>query len=390
MSSKKIVHSLLLAAVFASVSLFLGCSSNNQYDDGKMRKDMTAAEYAEEMGLGINLGNTLEAYWADPENKYSGSMIIGENTAANYETCWGAVITTQEAITGMKNAGFDTVRIPVYWGNAMESNGEFVIAEQILDRVEEVINYCRNADLYAVINIHHYDEFIVKNYGMDEALQITQKLWTQIAERYRDYSDYLVFEGFNENLGTVRDGDMLTEAETFEYVNRMNQAFVDAVRATGGNNAERLLIASGYWTNIDKTTDPRFILPEDPATDRMMVSVHYPDNAMYWANSIGNQRWLDYTKAQCELLKESFTDRGIPVFLGECTSIYQADHMVADALYTDSTACLEQMYEMMLDYDFVPVLWDVNDNFYSRTECRIKSDSDKALIETLSARLKAA
>ena len=167
----------------------------------------------------------------------------------------------------------------------------------------------------------------------------------------------------------------------------MNQAFVDAVRSTGGNNKTRMLIASGYWTNIDLTTDARFHIPEDKVNDRIMVSVHYVDNAMYWTNNIGGQKWLDYSKAQCELLKKAFTDKGIQVFVGECTSIYDAERFASNAIYTDSTECLEIMYDMMLDYGFIPVLWDVNNNFYSRTKYEIKSESDKALIENLSKEL---
>ena len=148
-----------------------------------------------------------------------------------------------------------------------------------------------------------------------------------------------------------------------------------------------MLIASGYWTNIDLTTDARFHIPEDKVNDRIMVSVHYVDNAMYWTNNIGGQKWLDYSKAQCELLKKAFTDKGIQVFVGECTSIYDAEHFASNAIYTDSTECLEIMYDMMLDYGFIPVLWDVNNNFYSRTKYEIKSESDKVLIEKLSKEL---
>lgn len=163
----------------------------------------------------------------------------------------------------------------------------------------------------------------------------------------------------------------------------MNQTFVDAVRSTGGNNENRLLVISGYHTNIDRTTDERFIIPTDSVEDRIMVSVHYIDNAMYWSKSLGNDKWIEYSKAQCELLKKAFSDKGIPVFIGEIASIYSGENIAADAIYTQSSECLEIMIEMILDYRFVPVLWDINDSFYSRTEFRIKSDSDKVLIEKI-------
>lgn len=382
---KKIISCVCAAVMGLSCLTFTGCG-NNSVDDGKMRKNMTAVEYAADMGLGVNLGNTMDAYYADTNAACAGSSNMGDSITS-YETCWGAIKTTQEIISGMKSEGFNTVRVPVYWGNGMVNDGKFNITDAMFDRVQEIIDYAREADMYVVINVHHYDEFLVKKYSEEQVLKITNKIWTQIAEHYRNYSDYLIFEGFNENLGTVREGDSYTDDEKFDYVNKMNQTFVDAVRATGGNNKTRLLIASGYWTNIDLTTDERFKMPTDSAENKLMVSVHYVDNAMYWTNRIGGQAWLDYSKEQCELLKKAFTDKGIPVFVGECTSIYEDERFAADATHTDSTECLSIMYDMMLDYGFVPILWDVNKNFYSRTEYRINSDSDRALIAELSKEL---
>lgn len=373
-------------AVCLSVVFFSGCNittqtANNTVDNGKMREDLTAQEMAQEMGIGWNLGNTMEAFWEDLGNTTSGCMTIGENTPQDYETCWGAVITTQEMIDGIRDAGFDTVRIPVYWGNMMEDDGTFQISDAYFDRVEEIIEYCRKDALYVVINIHHYDAYLIQNHNKQDVLKATETLWTQIAERFRNYSDYLIFEGFNESLGSSQENDSYTDDQLFDYVNEMNQTFVNAVRSTGGNNAERMLIVSGYWTNIDLTTDARFLMPEDSTQDRMMVSVHYVDNAKYWTNQIGDQSWIDYSREQCELLADAFTKNGYPVFIGECTSIYEPEHIIANADYTTSTECLEQMLQLITEYGFVPVLWDVTDNFYSRTNCTIISDTDRALIQ---------
>ncbi len=121
----------------------------------------------------------------------------------------------------------------------------------------------------------------------------------------------------------------------------------------------------------------------------MMVSVHYVDNAMYWTNQIGTKKWTDYSIAQCELLKNAFTDKGIPVFVGECTSMYDEERFAENAEVTDSSECLEYMLDLMLDYGFIPVLWDVNDNFYSRTTYQIKSPTDSEVIKEISDRLAA-
>ena len=344
--------------------------------------------YVKDMGIGINLGNTMEAYWEDTANKTSGAQTIGSNKPSNYETCWGAVVTTQEIIDGYKNAGFSTVRIPVYWGNMMKDDGAFVINEEYMKRIEEIVGYCLNDNLYAVINIHHFDEFLIKNYKKDDVIQITEKLWTQIAEHFKDYSDHLIFEGFNENLGTQRKEDNYSEKQIYGYVNEMNQTFVNAVRKSGGNNMQRILIVSGYWTNIDKTTDSRFKMPVDSTPDRLMVSVHYIDNAMYWSNKIGSKEWLQYSTSQCELLKKAFTDKGIPVFVGECTAIYDKERIASNAQYTESSECLHVIMNMAVDYGFIPIIWDTNDNAYSRTDYCMKYKSDQEVITEIAKKIK--
>lgn len=382
------ISCILTASAMLAALLLSGCgNADSEVDHGKMRKNMSAMEYAKDMGVGINLGNTMESYWEDKSNNTSGASTIGENTPENYETCWGAIPTTQECIDGMEAAGFDTVRIPVYWGNMMADDGTYQIHESYMNRVQEIVDYCRKNDLYVVINVHHYDAYLIQNHDKEEVLKATKIVWNQIAEHFKDYSDYLIFEGFNEALGSHRESDSLTEDEIYDYVNDMNQVFVDTVRATGGNNKNRILIASGYWTNIDNTTKDSFLMPEDSAEDKMMVSVHYIDNACYWTNRIGGDYWKQYSIEQCELLKEAFTSRKIPVFVGESTSIYEAQRFETGAEITDSSECLSTILNMAVDYDFVPVLWDVNDNFYSRTEYQIKSERDQAVITEVAKRI---
>ena len=167
----------------------------------------------------------------------------------------------------------------------------------------------------------------------------------------------------------------------------MNQTFVDNFRKTGGNNKNRILIASGYWTNIDNTTKDSFIMPKDSAEDRMMVSVHYIDNACYWTNNIGGDYWLDYSTDQCELLKKAFTEKDIPVFVGETTAMYPAENFAENSSVTDSSECLSTILNMAVDYGFVPVLWDVSNSFYSRSEGKFRSDSDNKVITEIADRI---
>ena len=398
MKIKKVISCILAACMILGALSLQGISSVTGVaaDGGVMRDNMTAQDYADEMGLGINLGNTMEAY--DATNCESISFtwppIVGENTPQDYERCWGAEITTQEIIDGMKNAGFNTVRIPVFWGNMMENDGKYKINDELIARVKEIVDYCRNAELYTVINIHHYDEFIIRRNSKEDCVKIFTNLWTQIANYFKDYSDYLVFEGYNEYLGggqinpdTDTIDDMLRR-DGYDWTNTLNQAFVDAVRATGGNNAKRLLIASGYWTNIDNTTNSAFKMPTDTVKDRLMVSVHYVDNNMYWQNQIGSDYWESYSLGQLELLKKAFYDKGIPVFVGETTTStsYASDngaHMAGNSIVNGPSGAMDYMLRLIKGYGFVPVLWDTNDNFYSRTECKIKSQEDEEIIKTL-------
>ena len=351
---------------------------------------LTASRAAEEMGIGINLGNTFEAYNASgcEKSTYTWMPVVGQNTPEDYETCWGAPVTTQEMIDGFRDAGFKTVRIPVYWGNMMENDGTWTVNGEYIARVAEVVDCCLKDDLYTVINIHHFDEFIIRRHNTEECCEIFANLWTQIAEYFKDYPDKLVFEGFNEYLGASQfgeDGELheQSEEDAFASANAINQTFVDSVRATGGNNAERVLIVSGVTTNIDKTTTSKFVMPEDTVEDRLMVSVHYVDNLMYWINLIGTKDWKDYSKYQCSLLKKAFTDKGIPVFVGETTSNYPRSNFGGNAEVKTSSECLEYILTLLQENGFVPVLWDVTDNFYDRTKCEIKDGKNAEVIARL-------
>ena len=168
----------------------------------------------------------------------------------------------------------------------MKNDGKWDIDPAYMGRVKEIVDYCMNDGLYAVVNIHHFDEFIIRRHTVEECEEIFDHLWTQIADCFKDYPDTLVFEGYNEYLGGNQFDDKgelreLLKPEAYELTNRLNQAFVSAVRKTGGRNGERVLIVSGYWTNIDNTTADAFKMPEDTVPDRLMVSVHYVDTVSY-------------------------------------------------------------------------------------------------------------
>lgn len=386
MKIKKIISAVLCSAVVLTSA---GCSQASREAPGasEWNEPPTAQQVAEDMRLGLNLGNTMEAYEATGCEKITFEWIpvLGENTPFDYEQCWGAEITTQEIIDGIKHSGFNAVRIPVFWGNMMKNDGNWDIDPDYIGRVREIVDYCQNAGLYAVINIHHFDEFIIRRNSVEDCEKIFTHIWTQIAEYFKDYPMTVIFEGFNEYLGGSQFNDKgelkdVPQVIGYTMTNRLNQAFVDAVRATGGNNSERVLIVSGYWTNIDLTTAERFKMPDDTVYDRLMVSVHYVDNSCYWSNSIGGKYWEDYIIDQCEKLKTAFTDKGIPVFIGETTAYYPKENFAADAKIKDSSKCLEKVLDKLGEYGFVPVIWDTPDGFYSRTEYKLTRDSDSEVI----------
>lgn len=358
-------------------------------DDSWKYEIITATEMAQKMGLGLNLGNTMEAYEATNCEKitFEWIPIVGSNQPTDYEQCWGANITTQKIINGMKSEGFNTVRIPVFWGNMMKNDGTYTINKEYLARVKEIVDYCEKAGVYSVINIHHFDEFIIRRNNLEDCEKIFTNLWTQIAEYFADYPYTVVFEGFNEYLGGSqfdKSGNLKdqTDANAYKMTNALNKAFVNAVRSTGGYNAQRVLIVSGYWTNIDKTTSSKFVMPEDIVNDRLMVSVHYVDNAMYWSNKIGSDEWLKYIDNQCDKLKEAFLDEGIPVFMGETTAYYPKGNMAKNSKYT-SSECLSIVLEKLTDLGIVPVIWDTQNSssFYNRNTYKIADSSNRAVIK---------
>ncbi len=378
-----------ICAILCSLMLLTACgaSTEAQYDENGnlILNSPTAAEVGDAMNLGINLGNTFDAYNAENCDKitYEWPPIIGENKVADYENCWGGGHSTKKTFDGMKEAGFDTVRIPVFWGSMMENDGTWTINKDWIKRVKKVVDDATKADMYVIINIHHFDEFVIRRHTTEEACEIFTILWTQIAEYFRDCPYTVVFEGYNEYLGCNRfdeNGELapLDDATAFDLTNKCNQAFVDAVRATGGNNAQRVLIASGFNTNIDRTTDERFVMPTDTVPDRLMVSVHYIDNANYWMRNIGTQQWLDYIDDQCDRLDKAFTSKGIPVFVGETSAMYDWDRFGKDAMYKESPECLEIMLNEIYDRGYISVLWTAGNGYYDRETCKMSDNEEVA------------
>lgn len=388
---KRFLHLFSLMLAVLMLIPCVGSAEEAVVDNGVMREGLTALEATRLMGNGINLGNTLEAC--------DNNVGIKTNTPLSYETYWGQPKTTQAMIDGMKAAGFDTIRIPVAWmTNATHLyEGDYTIDAGYMDRVEEVVRYARKAGMYVIIN-DHWDGGWYGMFGSESAetralaMEAYKGMWQQIAERFRDYSDYLIFESANEELGGRFDENSplycsdsvvtyLTDDERYALTNEINQTFVDVVRATGGNNATRFLLIAGYSTNIDQTCDDRFQMPKDTADSKLMVSVHYYDPWSYCgaSSAASATKWgkvSDYEYLDQQLAKMTkFTEAGYGVVIGEYGALPGSDGLKDNTL-AYHTAFLDACTK----YNLTNCLWDCS-GLYKRVSQTFADDDILAMYQ---------
>lgn len=389
---KRFLHLFsLMLAVLMLIPCVGSAEETEAVDNGVMREGLTALEATRLMGNGINLGNTLEAC--------DNNVGIKTNTPLSYETHWGQPKTTQAMIDGMKAAGFDTIRIPVAWmTNATHLyEGDYTIDADYMDRVEEVVRYARKAGMYVIVN-DHWDGGWYGMFGSESAetralaMEAYKGMWQQIAERFRDYSDYLIFESANEELGGRFDENSplycsdsvvtyLTDDERYALTNEINQTFVDVVRATGGNNATRFLLIAGYGTNIDQTCDDRFQMPKDTADSKLMVSVHYYDPWSYCgaSSAASATKWgkvSDYEYMDQQLAKMTkFTEAGYGVVIGEYGAL-----PCSDGLKDNTLAYHTAFLDACTKYDLTNCLWDCS-GLYKRVSQTFADDDILAMYQ---------
>lgn len=389
---KRFLHLFsLMLAVLMLIPCVGSAEEAEAVDNGMMREGLTALEATRLMGNGINLGNTLEAC--------DNNVGIKTNTPLSYETHWGQPKTTQAMIDGMKAAGFDTIRIPVAWmTNATHLyEGDYTIDADYMDRVEEVVRYARKAGMYVIIN-DHWDGGWYGMFGSESAetralaMEAYKGMWQQIAERFRDYSDYLIFESANEELGGRFDENSplycsdsvvtyLTDDERYALTNKINQTFVDVVRATGGNNATRFLLIAGYSTDINQTCDDRFQMPKDTVDSKLMVSVHYYDPWSYCgaSSAVSATKWgkvSDYEYMDQQLAKMTkFTEAGYGVVIGEYGAL-----PCSDGLKDNTLAYHTAFLDACTKYNLTNCLWDCS-GLYKRVSQTFADDDILAMYQ---------
>lgn len=341
----------------------------------KTGMELDAADLMKNIKIGWNLGNSLEA--------------------AGGETAWNNPVTTLAMITKIHEMGFNAVRIPCSWDQYLNDETTYEIKATWLSRVKEVVDYCMQNDLYAILNIHWDGGWLENDIpnGFNEEVNNKQRvLWTQIATYFRDYDEHLLFAGCNEP--NVEDEDDMATLLKYE------QTFVDAVRSTGGKNVYRNLIVQGPSTDIDKTMQYMTTLPVDETPNRLSVEVHYysswqfcgMENDESWgkafyfwgeenkkyATGVYEGRWDNvcgesYVQSQFQKLKERFTDQGIPVIIGEFAAIRRtlSDEQAQEGHDLSRAAFDECVVHEANARGLVPFYWDRGDGVLDRKNLQV-------------------
>lgn len=318
-----------------------------------------AVELAAKIKLGWNLGNSLEA--------------------TGGETAWGNPKASKALIELVKQSGFNAVRIPCSWNQYMVDNATAQLKTDWLNRVQEVVQYCINNNLYVILNIHWDGGWLENNCTADkqELNNAKQKaFWEQIATHFRDFDEHLLFASANE--------PNVENASQMAVLNSYHQTFINAVRSTGGKNSYRVLVVQGPSTDIEKTKNLMTILPTDEVKGRMMVEVHYytPWNFCgltedatwgnmfyYWgkdyhstADPTRNATWgeEETVVSNFALMKNQFVDKGIPVILGEF-SVLRRSSLTGNALtkhLASRAHYLKYVTKQAKAHGLLPFYWD--------------------------------
>lgn len=266
----------------------------------------TAKDAVKNMGVGWNLGNTLDANDATKTWK----------TTAEHETCWGQPVTKPELLKMMKEAGFGAIRVPITWYQEMDADGK--VNDAWMKRVKEVVDYVIDNGMYCIINVHHdtgadsgnYKSWLkasTSSYNTNKAKY--EGLWKQIAEQFKDYDQKLLFESYNEMLDEKNTwNEPVDKTDGYKAINSYAKSFVTTVRATGGNNKDRNLVVNTYSASSTPDAMQNLDLPEE--SNHMIFQIHsYPN----WQNKSNAKKEIDNLISN---IKSKLLDRA-PVIVGE-------------------------------------------------------------------------
>ncbi len=370
MALRKKAMAIVLSMAMVATSLSLpNMTAKTAQAAGSSFQNLNQSQITEAMGVGYNLGNSLEAASSGTPN----------------ETAYGNPKLTEDLVLAAKDAGFKSIRIPVSYLSMIDDNNGYKIDSSWLDRVQQVVDYCVDNDMYAIVNMHG-DGYTTVNggwllCGSGNQTQIKAKYkacWEQIADRFKNYDEHLIFESMNEEF----DGTYGTPSRTaYANINAYNQIFVDTVRKSGGNNDQRWLLIPGWNTNIDYTAgDYGFEMPTDnylssniaSGQKRIMISVHYYDPwdfcgtesgaTTQWGDSVTDASkkasWGDesYMVSQFKKMYTKFVSQGYPVVIGEFGAINKENYD------SQNKTCRAEYYQKVCyyakQYGMIPVAWD--------------------------------
>ena len=327
-----------------------------------------AIETVNDMGLGWNLGNSFDSY----------NLNITIKSPDDQITLWGNKLPTQKLFSNIKKNGFKTIRLPVTWFHFMDESGN--VSKEWMSKVKEVVNWIIKSKMYCILNLHHDGE---KGVWLSEGIKAKQKfdnLWKQISNEFKDFNEYLIFEGMNDSLG-----------DDFDYMILLSftQSFVDIVRNSGGKNSNRLLIIPGLKRDFVSICNPEYKFPIDPI-NKFAISIHYnipslftqepDDNPWTYLGDDGKvyiinpkAKWggeNDYKDlfTYFETMKFYFLDKGIPIVITETGVITeQKKDPLSIREYLFAVFSISSDYSGMMS-----CLWDVSNkksgdcNYYDR------------------------
>lgn len=331
--------------LLTAVSVSLGALTVSAAAEAQTLPDNEAIVFADSLGAGWNLGNAFDAG--------NCSWLTNE---MDYETAWCGAKTTKELIKEIKSVGFSTIRIPVSWHNHVDGN--YQISDQWADRVQEVVDWSLDAGLKVILDVHHDVEkgfYFPTDAEYKNSEKYITTVWKQIAERYKDYDERLLFEIINEPRESGSDHEWWFNAsnpgdaveKNVDCINRLNQAALNTIRAAGGKNADRYVVACGYGTSIDGITVKGFSLPKDGAKNRLILAIHVYTQAVGVYTSV-------YKNAY-----EQYVSKGIPVIMDE----YNFDAN-SNKYHAKSATALGDMVKRAREYGISTVIWDNNATEY--------------------------
>ena len=359
-TAKKTLSVITAVAIFAIAALMTMCVT--QVASAAEMNGNTATELVSYIGTGWNLGNTLDA-------TDGGNSIYSE-------TSWGNPTTTKAMIDAVKAQGFNTVRIPVSWGNHT-SGDNFTIDSAWLARVKEVVDYCIDNDMYVILNIHHDTStqyYYPSSKYKTQSVKFVKSIWTQVAKYFKDYDQHPVFETLNEPrlVGTGEEWWFDVNypkdnvIDSINVINTLNQTAVDAIRAAGGKNSDRCIMVPGYAASIEGCTTSYFKLPNDSTPNRLIVSVHAYKPYNFALNKDGTSTFVNEYEIDNIFydIKSYFLDNGIPAIIGETSASNKnntAERVKWAQYYMGKSA----------EYGVPCMLWDNNvfNNDSDRGEC---------------------